>query len=374
MVGEDAGIGGGMTGDSYGERSSMARVRASGRDQVKSLSGKSPMQQQPHSQQSKMIYQSNPPPSPPPLTGAVASVASHKSNQDKALITLLEEMRGMEKKMDTQAAEYEAARQQLQHTIDQQKHEIDSLQQSNQQLEAAKHQAEHTLQKVLTQLNRFSVGCWQFPSNSVKKMSEALHAQLQEWKRTIGEEVLSLEDEFLEISTMEKMQQLHLVVKKLRAENKALKKEIHDSSSRKTSHHNASDHSRSTRSGLVTSDDDDLISNLSGMSSTVISGMLESPRMKDAMKGFLHSPVKSRNPTTRRGKGSPTSILKQSSRYDSKQDDINVRRSGYQQRSKSTPSLPPRLPHMSSSKKVARFAGVDGAECDSDWGDTESEV
>lgn len=368
MVGEGEGIGGGMTGDSYVERSSMARVRTSRRAQVDSSSGMLPIQQQPHTQQSVTSHQLNPPPPPPPPPpGAAAPVSSHKTNQDKALITLLGEMRDMERKMNAQAAEYDAARQQLQDIIDQQKQEIESLQQSNQKLAAAKHQAEHTLRRVFTQLYRFSTGCWQFPSNSVKKMSEALHAQLQEWKRTISEEELSTEDEFLEKSTMETMQHLHLEVKKLRAENMALKKETRDNS-RKTSH------SSSTRSGVVTGDDDDLASNLSGMSSTILSGMLESPRMKDAMKGFLHSPVKSRNPTARRGMGSPTSILKQSSRYDSREE-FNARRNGgYQQRSKSAPSLPPRLPHMSSSKKVARFAGVDDDELDCDWGDLENEV
>jgi len=369
MVGEGGGT---AASDSYSERSSMARVRASRRTQAQSSSGMSPMRQ-PHSQQGVMSSQSIPP--PPPLPGApTASVGSHKSNQEKALITLLAEMRDLERKMNTQAAEYEVERQQLQTTLDQQQQEIKSLQQSNQQLAVAKNQAQNTLRKVLTQLDRFSTGCWQFPSNSVKKMSEALHTQLQEWKRTINEEELTPEDEYLEKSTMEKMQHLHLEVKQLRAENMALKREARHSS-KKGGHRSAPNQNGSSRSGVVAGDDDDLASNLSGMSSTILSGMLESPRMKDAMKGFLHSPTKSRAPT-RRGKESPTSILKQSGRYDSRQDDNNVRRGGgYQQRSKSVPSLPPRLPHMmNSGKKVARFAGVDDAEFDCDWGDAESEV
>eukprot|EP00985_Skeletonema_marinoi_P006574 scaffold2842_cov123-Skeletonema_marinoi.AAC.5 len=299
MVGE----GGGTACDSYSERSSMARVRASRRTQAQSSSGMSPMRQ-PHSQQGVMSSQSIPP--PPPLPGApTASVGSHKSNQEKALITLLAEMRDLERKMNTQAAQYEVERQQLQTTLDQQQQEIKSLQQSNQQLA---------------------------------------------------------------------MQHLHLEVKQLRAENMALKREARHSS-KKGGHRSAPNQNSSSRSGVVSGDDDDLASNLSGMSSTILSGMLESPRMKDAMKGFLHSPTKSRAPTRRR-KESPTSILKQSGRYDSRQDDNNVRRGGgYQQRSKSVPSLPPRLPHMmNSGKKVARFAGVDDAEFDCDWGDAESEV
>ncbi len=369
MVGE----GSGTTGDSYSERSSLARVRASRRAQAISSSAMSSMiQRQPQSQQSVMNCQSIPPPPPLP-EAAPTSSGSHKSNHDKALITLLAEMRDLEKKMNTQAAEFEVERLQLQNTVNQHQQQITSLQKSNHQLKASKDQAEHTLRKVLTQLERFSTGCWQFPSNSVKKMSEALHTQLQEWKRTINEEELSSEDEYLEKSTMEKMQHLHLEVKKLRAENVALKKEARHSS-KKSGHSSATKQNSSSRSGVVTGDDDDLVSNLSGMSSTILSGMLESPRMDKAMNGFLNSPTKSRAPT-RREKGSPTSILKQSGRYESRQDN-NIRRrgGGYQPRSKSVPSLPPRLPYTNG--KVARFAGVDDAESefDCDWGNTENEV
>ena len=363
-------------GDSYNERSSMARVRASRAKK----SGMSPMvHRQHHSQQSVMSSQSIPP--PPPLPGATtASVGSHKSIQDKALVTLLSEMRDLEKKMSKQAAEFEVERQQLQNTATQQEEEIEALKQSNQQLANDKNQAEHSLRKVLTQLDRFATGCWQFPSNSVKKMSEALHSQLQEWKRTISKEALTPEDEWLENSTMEKMQQLHLEVKKLRAENMSLKKEARHGSKKSgqcsATTQNGSSHSAvvsgqrsatnqnsSSRSGVENGDDDDLASNLSGMSETILSGMSES-RMNGAMKGFLNSPTKSR---------APTSILKQSGRYESRQDDDNVRRGGgYQQRSKSGLKLP--RPHTKIAKKVARFAGVGGAEFECDWGDVENEV
>ncbi|KAL7496545.1 hypothetical protein ACHAWT_005010 [Skeletonema menzelii] len=383
-----AGDGGGA-GDSYSERSSMARVRAS-----RATSGMSPMiqrQRKSHSQQSLMNSQSIPPPPPLPVA-TTGSVGSNKSIQDKALITLLAEMRDLERKMNTQAAEYEVERQQLQNTVTQQQQEIKSLQQSNHQIALDKNEAEHTLRKVLTQLDRFSTGCWQFPSNSVKKMSEALHTQLQEWKRTINEEELTPEDEYLENSTMEKMQHLHLEVKKLRAENMALKKEARNGS-KKSAQRSATNQNSSSRSAVVTDDDgatnrnsssrsrvvagddDDLDSNLSGMSETILSGMLESERMNEAMKGFLNPPTKSRSPT-RRGIGSPTSILKQSGRYESRQDDNNIRRGGgYQQRSKSGPSLPLPRPHTTNSaKKVARFAVVDNTEFECDWGDTENEV
>lgn len=348
----------GGAGDSYNERSSMARVRASRAKK----SGMSPMvHRQHHSQQSVMSSQSIPP--PPPLPGATtASVGSHKSIQDKALVTLLSEMRDLEKKMSKQAAEFEVERQQLQNTATQQEEEIEALKQSNQQLANDKNQAEHSLRKVLTQLDRFATGCWQFPSNSVKKMSEALHSQLQEWKRTISKEALTPEDEWLENSTMEKMQQLHLEVKKLRAENMSLKKEAQHGS-KKSGQRSATNQNSSSRSGVENGDDDDLASNLSGMSETILSGMSES-RMNGAMKGFLNSPTKSR---------APTSILKQSGRYESRQDDDNVRRGGgYQQRSKSGLKLP--RPHTKIAKKVARFAGVGGAEFECDWGDVENEV
>lgn len=369
MVGE----GSGTAGESYSERSSLARVRASRKAQANSSSGVSPMiQRQPLNQQNVMNCQSIPPPPPLP-EAATASSGSHKSqkrNQDKALVKLLAEMRDLEKKMNTQAAEYAVERKQLQNTVHQQQQEIISLKQSNHELAVSKKQAEHTLRKVLTQLDRFSTGCWQFPSNSVKKMSEALHTQLQEWKRTINEEELSPEDEYLEKSTMEKMQQLHLEVKQLRAENRTLKKDVKEDvrhSSKKSGHRSATKQTSSSRCGVVT---DDEASNLSGMSSTILSGMLESPKMDKAMNGFLNSPTKSRA-STRREKGSPRSILKQSGRYESRQDDNILRRGGgYKQRAKSVPSLPPRLPHG----KVARFAGVDDPELDCDWGDTEHEV
>ena len=92
--------------------------------------------------------------------------------------------------------------------------------------------------------------------------------------------------------------------------------------------------------------------------------------MDKAMNGFLNSPTKSRAPT-RRERGSPRSILKQSGRYESRQDDnIQRRGGGFKQRAKSVPTLPPRF----NNGKVARFAGVDAAEFDCDWGDTENEV
>ena len=347
-----------MSGDSYSERSSMARVRAN-----------RSMQRQPPSR--SLSNQSAPPPPPPPSSQAPAG-SSQKSNQEKALITLLGEMRDLEKRMNAQAAEFEAERQQFQETINQQKQRMESL-------EASKKQAEYTLRKVFTQLDRFSQGCWEFPSNSVKKMSEALHTQLLEWRRTINEEELDPEEKFMEKSAMEKMQTLHLEVKQLREENLALKKQTRDN--RKANYQRgASSRSTSSRSGLSGGGDDDDQSNLSGMSSTILSGMMESPRMTEAMSGFLRSPTKPRT-SSRKNRESPTSILKQSSRFDSRNDE-NTRRNGgaYQQRTKPKPSvsLPPRLPQnhnmTSSGKKVARFAGVDDVEFECDWGNAESEV
>ena len=352
-----------MSGDSYSERSSMARVRAN-----------RSMQRQPPPSHS-LINQSAlppPPPPPPPSSAQAPAGSSQKTNQEKALITLLGEMRDLEKRMNAQAAEFEAERQQFQGTINQQKQQMESL-------EASKNQAEYTLRKVFTQLDRFSQGCWEFPSNSVKKMSEALHTQLLEWRRTINEEELDPEEEFMEKSAMEKMQTLHLEVKQLREENLALKKQTRDS--RKANfQRGTSSRSTSSRSGLSGGGDDDDQSNLSGMSSTILSGMMESPRMTEAMSGFLRSPTKPRT-SSRKNRESPTSILKQSSRFDSRNDE-NTRRNGgaYQQRTKpkTSVSLPPRLPQnhnmTSSGKKVARFAGVDDVEFECDWGDAESEV
>ena len=330
------------------------------------------MQRQPPSH--SLSNQSAPPPPPPPPPSSVQAPAgsSQKTNQEKALITLLGEMRDLEKRMNAQAAGFEAERQQFQGTINQQKRQMESL-------EASKNQAEHTLRKVFTQLDRFSQGCWEFPSNSVKKMSEALHTQLLEWRRTINEEELDPEEQFMEKSAMEKMQTLHLEVKHLREENLALKKQTRDG--RKANYQRGtSSRSTSSRSGLSGGGEDDDQSNLSGMSSTILSGMMESPRMTEAMSGFLRSPTKPRT-SSRKNRESPTSILKQSSRFDSRNDE-NIRRNGgaYQQRTKPKPSvsLPPRLPQnhnmTSSGKKVARFAGVGDVEFECDWGDAESEV
>jgi len=177
----------------------------------------------------------------------------------------------------------------------------------------------------------------------------------------------------MEKSAMEKMQTLHLEVKQLREENLALKKQRRDKKA--NYQRGTSSRSTSSRSGLSGGGDDDDHSNLSGMSSTILSGMMESPRMTEAMSGFLRSPTKPRT-SSRKNRESPTSILKQSSRYDSRNDE-NTRRNGgaYQQRTKPKPSvsLPPRLPQnhnmTSSGKKVARFA-----EFECDWGDAESEV
>ena len=348
-----------MSGDSYSERSSMARVRAN----------RSMQRQPPSHSLSNQSALPPPPPPPPPSSAQAPASSSQKTNQEKALITLLGEMRDLEKRMNAQAAEFEAERQQFQETINQQNQQMESL-------EASKNQAEYTLRKVFTQLDRFSQGCWEFPSNSVKKMSEALHTQLLEWRRTINGEELDPEEQFMEKSAMEKMQTLHLEVKQLREENLALKKQTRDN--RKTNYERgASSRSTSSRSGLSRGGDDDDQSNLSGMSSTILSGMMESPRMTEAMSGFLRSPTKPRT-SSRKNRESPTSILKQSSRFDSRNDE-NTRRNGgaYQQRTKPKPSvsLPPRLPQnhnmTSSGKKVARFAGVE-FECD--WGDAESEV
>lgn len=356
-MGEGGENGGGiMSGDSYSERSSMARLRANSnrrKAQAKLSGGLS--QQLPCPQRG-----SNSVPPPPPQAIA-APVSSHKTNQDKALIKILGEMRDLEKKMNAQSVEYETERQQFQDTIAQHKQEIESLQQSNEQLAEAKHQAEHTLRMVFIQLGRFSTGCWQFPSNSVKKMSEALHVQLQEWKRNINES-LSTEDEFLEKSAMEKMQAMHLEVAQLRAENSALKKQT------KGMNANNQSTNRSTRSGLPVTGEDDESTLLSGMTSTILSEMTESPRMKDSMKAFLQSPTKPKKTDC------PSSILKQSSRW----NEDNERRNGasQQQRSKSSPAKPPRIPQnymMSSSKKGTRFASVDD-EFDCDWGDEKSEV
>ena len=185
---------------------------------------------------------------------------SQKSSQENALISLLKEMRAMEQKIIKSTEEHAKERQALMDVMARQGKYIESLEQNI----ASKKTA---LGKILRQLDRFATGCSKFPSASVKKLSDALHHQVNEWDKNfdidvVGANTAATSDQ----STMEKLQSLHFELKELKHENHVLKERLRRSGGKVDT--------------CMKIDNSDEVSHLSGMTST--------SKLINAMSGFLN--------------------------------------------------------------------------------------
>lgn len=157
---------------------------------------------------------------------------SQTDQQNKTLVSLLQEMRTLENRSSQHAIE----RSILLETLSQKSAYTKQLEDKLTALQKQNDTLEKQLGIVFTKLERFATGCWRFPSSSVKKMSEALHIQVQEWRHTYphktsshGENqdiVRTPENEALARSTMEKLQSFHLESKQLKEENQRLKAQL----------------------------------------------------------------------------------------------------------------------------------------------------
>mmetsp|Transcript_21782 Transcript_21782/g.52671 ORF Transcript_21782/g.52671 Transcript_21782/m.52671 type:complete len:539 (+) Transcript_21782:202-1818(+) len=309
-----------------------------------------------------------PPPPPPPLMNKNHSSASSSSDdthskhlqtssssnsstqQKKALLSLLNEMRALEQKLQQQSQEHSTERKALMDSMAQQGKYITQLEQSQKSIEKENDSLRKILKSVFTRLDRFATGCWKFSSASVKKMSEALHIQVHEWSKLYNIDTLNglasrSEEEAMERTTMEKMQSMHLRIMELKVENHELKGKIKrvERSRKKRGTNSSSADGESIISGMDHSDEASHMSGITQMTATT-SMTATTAKLIDAMSGFLteHETNKQPNhvhdePAKAQGASpkskprkkkvqiaSPRSILKQSSKYDQRMNEQRV--------------------------------------------------
>jgi hypothetical protein len=196
-------------------------------------------------------------------------------------------MRTLEFKSQQQTRDYAVERASLVETLSQQATYISQLERAQQTLIGQNAVLDKRLTTMLTRLDRFATGCWQFSSASVKKMSEALHIQVHEWRKTYRIETnlnaSPEEEEAIEATTMEKMQAMHLEIAELKRSIRELRKRVRSRSS--------SDQAKNDGSvcgGQLVYDDE--VSHMTGITQlTATTSMTSSPTAKlmKAMAGFL---------------------------------------------------------------------------------------
>jgi len=217
------------------------------------------------------------------------TTTTSQQQQQNALLTLLNEMRSLELKSQQQARDYAVERASLVETLSHQVGYISQLEQTRASLIGENAILRRRLAAMLTRLDRFATGCWQFSSASVKKMSEALHIQVQEWRKTYGIETnvnapSPEEEEAIEATTMEKMQSMHLEIAELKRMNRELRKRMLRRSSEQAKNNGSS------VCGGGSSEYDDEVSHMTGITQmTATTSMTTSPTAKlmTAMAGFL---------------------------------------------------------------------------------------
>ena len=185
------------------------------------------------------------------------SSSSSSQQHQKALLSLLKDMRSLEQQMESQKQSYINEKATLTNTISQQATYISELQQTNEELHQQNKILNKQLSTMLSKLDKFATGCWKFHSSSVKKMSSALHTQLCEWNKLYQQQVavnanpnvdntnsnnmttaLSVtcsqeEEEAMELVTMEKLMNMELEIQELKRMNCDLKEKLSQRSDRK---------------------------------------------------------------------------------------------------------------------------------------------
>jgi len=249
------------------------------------------------SQHSSYFRDPPPPPPPPPQHNrnedyecAKSSLSkkistTSKSPQEKALVTLLKEMRSMEQKLETSNQNHAKERAALMDALTQQSNYIETLEKDLKRKSSAfdefQKSQKSALAKIFSQLNKFADGCSKFPSASVKKMSDALKYQVGEWAKAFKISVNDSCDEHdhdQEESTMTKIQALHLEIRELRQANQTLRENMRKFGSEFGC--GGSVMSKSSVNYINATEHSDEVSNFSGMTSTT--------KLMDAMTGFLN--------------------------------------------------------------------------------------
>ena len=301
--------------DTYNVSSSSSGEVASNLNPIARLRSR---QNKSKSASSVAAAQQPPPPPPPPQqhprhhkdnhhtsTSSFGDVASQRN----ALVSLLQEMRTLEQKMKQQTTDYTQERAALMQSLEQQSKYISQLEQSQQSLQQQNEAYKHQLQGILIKLDKFATGCWKFSSASVKKMSEALSIQVHQWGRQYHIDTTNglsspAEVEAIERTAMEKLQSMHLDIKRLKEENHELKERTKRAAGssdgsgknrrrREKQQHSANglgsieSDSRSVTSGMI--DNSDEMSHLSGLTQmTCATALTSTTKLMDAMSGFLN--------------------------------------------------------------------------------------
>ena len=251
-----------------------------------------------------------------------SSSSSSSQQHQKALLSLLKDMRSLEQQMESQKQSYINEKATLTNTVSQQATHISELQQTNEELNQQNKILNKQLSTMLSKLDRFATGCWKFHSSSVKKMSSALHTQLREWNKIYQQQVvvnanitedktsnsnnmttaLSVtcsqeEEEAMELVTMEKLINMELEIQELKRMNCDLKEKLSQRSDRK----------KKTKKKNKMEDGDESI--FSGIDDTPTKLLTKENAKK--VQVSKDSPVRS--------------ILKQSSRYDHRLNTHNLK-------------------------------------------------
>lgn len=220
-----------------------------------------------------------------PPRGMLSGPSSSSSQQQqKALLTLLNEMRTLEFQFQQRTSEYAVERTSLMETLSQQSAHISQLERTQQSLMSQNAVLNKRLATMVTRLDRFATGCWQFSSASVKKMSEALHIQVHEWTKAYRIETTlrasAEEEKAIEGTTMEKMQGMHLEIVELKRSNRALRKRM----LRRKEKSGRNDESEGSPS-----EHDDEVSHMTGITqmTSTTSMTASTAKLMEAMAGFL---------------------------------------------------------------------------------------
>lgn len=224
-----------------------------------------------------------------------ATPSQSSSNERRALVSLLVEMRALERGAERQRREHAAERTELTDLASRRAERIARLEEAERTLRTRNEMLTTRLGTTLARLDRFATGCWRFPSNSVKKMSEALHVQVREWERAYGVNARTAEEDAeggaMEAATMEKMQKVHLEVRRLREENARLKKQMRRGGARGQGKERATvaDDGKSVGSGMDAGsgiDGSDDVSHLSGVTQ-MTQATVSTAKLMDVVSGFL---------------------------------------------------------------------------------------
>jgi hypothetical protein len=231
------------------------------------------------------------PPIPLPTSSSSSSSSSSSQHQQQqtAVLALLNEMRALELNYQQRSSEYARERASILDTLSKQGAYITQLETAQKSLMGQNAILNKRMSNMLSRLDKFATGCWQFSSSSVKKMSEALHVQVHEWTRSYGIETAlkasSEEEEAIENTTMEKIQGMHLEIMMLKRSNRELRKRMLGRGSRGDGRVREATTGTDGGSGSGQLEHDDEVSHMSGMtqmtSATGITGITQATTTTD---------------------------------------------------------------------------------------------